>query len=139
MNREIESMAMRPLAKDLTRSLEEVRNITRDQSLRDLNHYTERIKEALRHFDGLFAEFELRYLQFRFLHPPILIDIPLVHIFALRGHFHTLEVQVTLYNKVYLIVKALQRYIIYFLRYQYGPFIYRCEVLPMTACVILFL
>lgn len=63
MNREIESMAMRPLAKDLTRSLEEVRNITRDQALRDLNHYTERIKEALRHFDGLFAEFELSYVS----------------------------------------------------------------------------
>lgn len=63
MNREIESMAMRPLAKDLTRSLEEVRNITRDQALRDLNNYTDRMKEALRQFDGLFAEFELRYLK----------------------------------------------------------------------------
>lgn len=62
MNREIESIAMRPLAKDLTRSLEEVRNITRDQSLRDLNSYTDRMKDALRHFDGLFAEFELRYV-----------------------------------------------------------------------------
>lgn len=60
MNREIESIAMRPLAKDLTRSLEEVRNITRDQALRDLNLYTDRMKDALRHFDGLFAEFELR-------------------------------------------------------------------------------
>lgn len=60
MNREIESIAMRPLAKDLTRSLEEVRNITRDQALRDLNSYTDRMKDALRHFDGLFAEFELR-------------------------------------------------------------------------------
>lgn len=63
MNREIESMAMRPLAKDLTRSLEEVRNITRDQALRDLNNYTDRMKEALRQFDILFAEFELRYLK----------------------------------------------------------------------------
>lgn len=63
MNREIESIAMRPLAKDLTRSLEEVRNITRDQALRDLNSYTERIKDALRHFDGLFAEFELRCVE----------------------------------------------------------------------------
>lgn len=62
MNREIESIAMRPLAKDLTRSLEEVRNITRDQALRDLNSYTDRMKDALRHFDGLFAEFELRYV-----------------------------------------------------------------------------
>lgn len=63
MNREIESMAMRPLAKDLTRSLEEVRNITRDQALRDLNNYTDRIKEALRQFDSLFAEFELSYVS----------------------------------------------------------------------------
>ncbi|XP_068195003.1 lateral signaling target protein 2 homolog isoform X2 [Antennarius striatus] len=63
MNREIESIAMRPLAKDLTRSLEEVRNITRDQALRDLNLYTDRLKDALRHFDGLFAEFELSYVS----------------------------------------------------------------------------
>ncbi|XP_063765665.1 lateral signaling target protein 2 homolog isoform X2 [Eleginops maclovinus] len=63
MNREIESIAMRPLAKDLTRSLEEVRNITRDQALRDLNLYTDRIKDALRHFDSLFAEFELSYVS----------------------------------------------------------------------------
>ncbi|XP_065144652.1 lateral signaling target protein 2 homolog isoform X1 [Paramisgurnus dabryanus] len=63
MNREIESMAMRPLAKDLTRSLEEVRNITRDQALRDLNNYTDRMKEALRQFDSLFAEFELSYVS----------------------------------------------------------------------------
>uniref|UniRef100_A0A671WE74 Lateral signaling target protein 2 homolog n=1 Tax=Sparus aurata TaxID=8175 RepID=A0A671WE74_SPAAU len=63
MNREIESIAMRPLAKDLTRSLEEVRNITRDQALRDLNLYTDRMRDALRHFDGLFAEFELSYVS----------------------------------------------------------------------------
>uniref|UniRef100_A0A673K5D2 Lateral signaling target protein 2 homolog n=1 Tax=Sinocyclocheilus rhinocerous TaxID=307959 RepID=A0A673K5D2_9TELE len=63
MNREIESMAMKPLAKDLTRSLEEVRNITRDQALRDLNNYTDRLKEVLRQFDSLFAEFELSYVS----------------------------------------------------------------------------
>uniref|UniRef100_A0A3Q3GAT2 Lateral signaling target protein 2 homolog n=1 Tax=Labrus bergylta TaxID=56723 RepID=A0A3Q3GAT2_9LABR len=63
MNREIESIAMRPLAKDLTRSLEEVRNITRDQALRDLNLYSDRMKDALRHFDSLFAEFELSYVS----------------------------------------------------------------------------
>ncbi|KAM9708895.1 lateral signaling target protein 2 homolog isoform 1-T1 [Menidia menidia] len=63
MNREIESIAMRPLAKDLTRSLEEVRNITRDQALRDLNLYPDRMKDALRHFDSLFAEFELSYVS----------------------------------------------------------------------------
>lgn len=60
MNREIESMAMRPLAKELTRSLEEVRNIIRDQALRDLNLYTGKMKDALKEFDVLFAEFELR-------------------------------------------------------------------------------
>ncbi|XP_034714650.1 lateral signaling target protein 2 homolog isoform X4 [Etheostoma cragini] len=63
MNREIESIAMRPLAKDLTHSLEEVRNVTRDQALRDLNMYTDRMKDALRHFDSLFAEFELSYVS----------------------------------------------------------------------------
>ncbi|XP_076149472.1 lateral signaling target protein 2 homolog [Alosa pseudoharengus] len=63
MNREIESMAMRPLAKDLTRSLEELRNLTREQALRDLHGYTQRIRDALRHFDSLFAEFELCYVS----------------------------------------------------------------------------
>ncbi|XP_041041948.1 lateral signaling target protein 2 homolog isoform X3 [Carcharodon carcharias] len=63
MNREIESMAMRPLAKDLTRSLEEVRNVIRDQCLRDLNVYTDKMKESLKQFDGLFAEFELCYVS----------------------------------------------------------------------------
>ncbi|XP_008840066.1 lateral signaling target protein 2 homolog isoform X1 [Nannospalax galili] len=63
MNRELESMAMRPLAKELTRSLEDVRSTLRDQALRDLNTYTEKMREALRHFDILFAEFELSYVS----------------------------------------------------------------------------
>ncbi|XP_036709889.1 LOW QUALITY PROTEIN: lateral signaling target protein 2 homolog [Balaenoptera musculus] len=63
MNRELESMAMRPLAKELTRSLEDVRGALRDQALRDLNTYTGRCGEALRHFDVLFAEFELSYVS----------------------------------------------------------------------------
>ncbi|KAL6082860.1 hypothetical protein STEG23_002554, partial [Scotinomys teguina] len=63
MNRELESMAMRPLAKELTRSLEDVRGTLRDQALRDLNTYTEKMQEALRHFDVLFAEFELSYVS----------------------------------------------------------------------------
>ncbi|XP_074207876.1 lateral signaling target protein 2 homolog isoform X1 [Camelus bactrianus] len=63
MNRELESMAMRPLAKELTRSLEDVRGALRDQALRDLNTYTEKMREALRHFDVLFAEFELSYVS----------------------------------------------------------------------------
>lgn len=60
MNREVESVAMRPLARELTRSLEEVRALTRDQALRDLDRYSERMCHALRHFDSLFAQFELR-------------------------------------------------------------------------------
>ncbi|KAK2499743.1 hypothetical protein MC885_017532 [Smutsia gigantea] len=63
MNRELESMAMRPLAKELTRSLEDVRGALRDQALRDLGTYTEKMREALRHFDILFAEFELSYVS----------------------------------------------------------------------------
>ncbi|XP_049645664.1 lateral signaling target protein 2 homolog isoform X2 [Suncus etruscus] len=63
MNRELESMAMRPLAKELTRSLEAVRGTLRDQALRDLSTYTEKMREALRHFDMLFAEFELSYVS----------------------------------------------------------------------------
>lgn len=60
MNRELESVAMRPLAKELTRSLEGVRGALRDQALRDLNTCTDKMREALRRFDVLFAEFELR-------------------------------------------------------------------------------
>ncbi|XP_021116055.1 lateral signaling target protein 2 homolog isoform X3 [Heterocephalus glaber] len=63
MNRELESMAMRPLAKELTRSLEDVRGALRDQALRDLSTYTEKMREALRRFDVLFAEFELSYVS----------------------------------------------------------------------------
>ncbi|XP_054993709.1 lateral signaling target protein 2 homolog isoform X1 [Sorex araneus] len=63
MNRELESLAMRPLAKELTRSLEDVRGALRDQALRDLGTYTEKMREALRHFDVLFAEFELSYVS----------------------------------------------------------------------------
>ncbi|XP_060044494.1 lateral signaling target protein 2 homolog isoform X2 [Erinaceus europaeus] len=63
MNRELESMAMRPLAKELTRSLEAVRSALRDQALRDLSTYTERMRDALRQFDLLFAEFELSYVS----------------------------------------------------------------------------
>ncbi|XP_006874184.1 PREDICTED: lateral signaling target protein 2 homolog [Chrysochloris asiatica] len=63
MNRELESMAIRPLAKELTRSLEDVRSALRDQALRDLSTYTEKMRETLRHFDVLFAEFELSYVS----------------------------------------------------------------------------
>ncbi|XP_037685200.1 lateral signaling target protein 2 homolog isoform X5 [Choloepus didactylus] len=63
MNREPESTAMRPLAKQLTRSLEDVRGALRDQALRDPGAYPERLRHALRLLDELFAEFELSYVS----------------------------------------------------------------------------
>lgn len=60
---------MRPLAKALTKSLENVRNLLREQSLRGISslrgelYAPGRLKEALREFDRLFAKFELRYVS----------------------------------------------------------------------------
>jgi hypothetical protein len=71
MNREGESSAMRPLAKALTKALENVRNLLREQCLRGntssisgMNEvFGERLQEALKIFDRLFAEFELCYVS----------------------------------------------------------------------------
>ncbi|KAI4460745.1 early endosome antigen 1 [Holotrichia oblita] len=74
MNREAESAAMRPLAKALTKSLEHVRILLRDTCLRSnqpngplkLNGnelVTDTLLESLKIFDGLFADFELRYVS----------------------------------------------------------------------------
>ncbi|KAG5899292.1 hypothetical protein JTB14_012291 [Gonioctena quinquepunctata] len=74
MNRESESTAMRPLAKAVTKSLENVRNLLRDACLRnntpngpiklDSNELvTEMLLESLKIFDRLFAEFELAYVS----------------------------------------------------------------------------
>ena len=71
MNRESESSAMRPLAKALTKALENVRNLLREQCLRGnassiggMNElFGERLQEALKIFDRLFAEFELCYVS----------------------------------------------------------------------------
>lgn len=75
MNRESESSAMRPLAKAVTKSLDNVRNLLRDQCLRnnipnsqtlrlDINDAaTEQLYESLKIFDRHFAEFELRYVS----------------------------------------------------------------------------
>lgn len=75
MNRELESSAMRPLAKAVTKSLDNVRNLLREQCLRiktpnaprlnlDTNDaYTETLCESLKIFDRLFAEFELLYVS----------------------------------------------------------------------------
>ncbi|KAJ8978922.1 hypothetical protein NQ317_013360 [Molorchus minor] len=74
MNREAESTAMRPLAKAVTKSLENVRNLLRDASLHKntpngpikLNSnelVTEMLLESLKIFDRLFSEFELAYVS----------------------------------------------------------------------------
>lgn len=74
MNREAESTAMRPLAKAVTKSLENVRNLLRDACLRnntpngpiklDSNDLvTEMLLESLKIFDKLFAQFELAYVS----------------------------------------------------------------------------
>ncbi|XP_065173933.1 lateral signaling target protein 2 homolog [Atheta coriaria] len=74
MNREAESMAMRPLAKALTKSLEHVRSLLRDVCLTNntpngpikLNqdeNVTDMLLESLKIFDRHFAEFELCYVS----------------------------------------------------------------------------
>lgn len=75
MNREAESATMRPLAKAVTKSLDHVRNLLREQCLRnktpnsltlnlDLNDsIAETLCESLKIFDRLFAEFELLYVS----------------------------------------------------------------------------
>lgn len=75
MNREEESATMRPLAKAVTKSLDTVRNLLREQCLRnnipnsptlslDTNDAsTETLYESLKIFDRLFAEFELSYVS----------------------------------------------------------------------------
>lgn len=74
MNREAESAEMRPLAKALTKTLENVRNLLREACLRSntpngplkLNNdelITEMLIESLKIFDRLFAEFELCYVS----------------------------------------------------------------------------
>ncbi|XP_050397337.1 lateral signaling target protein 2 homolog isoform X2 [Patella vulgata] len=63
MNREIESASMRPLARALTKNLDSLRSVLREQCLRNINQYSERIRESLVIFDKLFAEFELSYVS----------------------------------------------------------------------------
>eukprot|EP00096_Caligus_rogercresseyi_P011417 TRINITY_DN4485_c0_g1_i1.p1 TRINITY_DN4485_c0_g1~~TRINITY_DN4485_c0_g1_i1.p1 ORF type:complete len:669 (-),score=206.20 TRINITY_DN4485_c0_g1_i1:1457-3463(-) len=63
LNKEIESEAMRPLAKAVTKSLERVRLLLREQCLRPNPEYSEKIRENLKIFDRLFSEFEFKYVQ----------------------------------------------------------------------------
>ena len=63
MNKESESEAMRPLAKAVTKSLEKVRSLLREQVLSANHNYTEVIRENLKIFDRLFADFEYNYVS----------------------------------------------------------------------------
>ncbi|XP_070539752.1 lateral signaling target protein 2 homolog [Ptychodera flava] len=63
MNREMESAALRPRAKEVIRSLDCLRTAIRDQCLRNLNVYTDKIRETLVQFDKIFADFEYSYVS----------------------------------------------------------------------------
>ncbi|XP_062620399.1 lateral signaling target protein 2 homolog [Saccostrea cucullata] len=62
MNREIESASMRPLARALTKNLDSLRTLLREQCLRNQSIDSDRVRESLTIFDKLFAEFELSYV-----------------------------------------------------------------------------
>ena len=63
MNKESESDAMRPLAKAVVKSMDKVRALLREQCLTPQPEYSEKIRENLKIFDRLFAEFEYSYVQ----------------------------------------------------------------------------
>ncbi|KAI1732026.1 FYVE zinc finger domain-containing protein [Ditylenchus destructor] len=63
MDHEAESEAIRPLAKELTRHLDKMRELLKDQALRDPTQYTDKIKTSLQVFDRLFADFEYNYVS----------------------------------------------------------------------------
>lgn len=54
---------MRPLSKLLTKSLETVRALLREQCLRNSMDFPDKLKENLCLFDKLFSEFELSYVS----------------------------------------------------------------------------
>ncbi|OZC12811.1 hypothetical protein X798_00445 [Onchocerca flexuosa] len=84
IDHEIESEAIRPMARALTKHLDTLRDLLKDQSLRDPTHYSDKVKRSLKHFDQLFAEFELKALRLSYLtqdqiddcDPIVMIAIP---------------------------------------------------------------
>lgn len=62
MNKEVESATMRPLARALTKHLDAVRALLRQQALK-ANVISKSVRDALALFDRLFAEFELSYVS----------------------------------------------------------------------------
>lgn len=63
IDHEAESEAIRPMARALTKHLDNLRDLLKDQSLRDPTQYSDKIKASLKLFDHLFAEFELNYVS----------------------------------------------------------------------------
>ncbi|MFH4975663.1 hypothetical protein AB6A40_002372 [Gnathostoma spinigerum] len=63
IDHESESEAIRPMARTLTKHLDNLRDLLKDQSLRDPTRYSDKIKSSLKLFDLLFAEFELNYVS----------------------------------------------------------------------------
>ncbi|KHN75482.1 Lateral signaling target protein 2 -like protein [Toxocara canis] len=63
IDHEAESEAIRPMARALTKHLDSLRDLLKDQSLRDPTQYSDKIKSSLKLFDHLFAEFELNYVS----------------------------------------------------------------------------
>ncbi|CAB3400323.1 unnamed protein product [Caenorhabditis bovis] len=63
IDHESESDLIRPLAKEVTKQLDDVRELLKDQALRDPSAYSQTIKENLLKFDILFANFEYQYVS----------------------------------------------------------------------------
>uniref|UniRef100_A0AC35U6C9 FYVE-type domain-containing protein n=1 Tax=Rhabditophanes sp. KR3021 TaxID=114890 RepID=A0AC35U6C9_9BILA len=63
IDHELESENIRPLAKNLTKHLDQMREMLKDQSLRDPLYYSDKMKASLKMFDHLFAEFEFHYVS----------------------------------------------------------------------------
>jgi len=63
VGREAESEQLRPLARTLTKHLDAMRELLKDQALKDPTVYTDKLKESLLYFDHLFADFEFNYVS----------------------------------------------------------------------------
>ncbi|CAL2049907.1 unnamed protein product [Caenorhabditis brenneri] len=63
IDHETESDLIRPLAKEVTKQLDMLRDLLKNQSLRDPSAYNPVIKDNLLKFDRLFAEFEYQYVS----------------------------------------------------------------------------
>uniref|UniRef100_A0A915KMH3 Lateral signaling target protein 2 homolog n=1 Tax=Romanomermis culicivorax TaxID=13658 RepID=A0A915KMH3_ROMCU len=63
VDRPLESESIRPLARRLCQQLDGLRDLLKEQSLKNPYGYTDKLKKHLRLYDELFAEFELKYVS----------------------------------------------------------------------------